>query len=62
MKLPFIKDFDFSPDAKSGMVTIAYKAGEEYTVTRECHQKAFAAGAVTVPPRADEPDKGGDTK
>lgn len=54
MKIPFEKDFDFSPDAKNGMVTVAYKAGEEYTLTRECHQKAFAAGAVSVPPKEEE--------
>lgn len=59
MKLPFVKDFDFSPDAKNGTVTVAYKAGEEYTLTREAHQKAFAAGAVTVEPaKAEEPTKG----
>jgi hypothetical protein len=54
MKLTFVKDFDFSPEAKNGQVTVAYKAGQEYSVTRECHQKAFAASAVTEVPKAEE--------
>jgi hypothetical protein len=54
MKILFVKDFDFSPEAKNGTVTVAYKAGQEYSVTREAHRKAFAAGAVTVPPKEDE--------
>lgn len=63
MKLPFVKDFDFSPEAKNGTVTVAYKAGQEYTVTRECHQKAFAAGAVSVPPtKLEEGSKAVDSK
>jgi hypothetical protein len=41
----FEKDYDFSPDAKGGRVTIAYKAGMVQNVTRECAEKAEAAGA-----------------
>ncbi len=64
MKVPFEKDFDFSPDAKNGLVTVAYKANQEYTLTREAHQKAFAAGAVKVPPKdaEAEPKKATDPK
>jgi len=41
----FEKDYDFSPSAKGGRVTIAYKAGMICNVTRECAEKAEAAGA-----------------
>ena len=40
----FEKPFDFSPDAKKGHVTIAYKPGT-YNVTRQCAEKAKAEGA-----------------
>lgn len=40
----FSADFDFDPDALGGRVSIAYKAGQRKTVTRECAAKAKAAG------------------
>ena len=40
----FEKPFDFKPAAKSGQVTIAYRPGT-WNVTRECAEKAEAAGA-----------------
>lgn len=43
-RVRFTADFDFDPDAFDGRVTIAYRAGQEKTVTRECAAKAKAAG------------------
>ena len=40
----FTSDFDFSPAARKGLVTVAYKAGVTENVTRECADKAIAAG------------------
>lgn len=40
----FTDDFDFSPAARKGMVTVAYKAGITANVTRECLELAIAAG------------------
>lgn len=40
----FEKPFDFSPAARGGRVTIAYKQGV-YNVTRECAAIAEALGA-----------------
>lgn len=50
----FTGDFDFSPEARKGVVTIAYKAGTTGNVTRECLEKAVAAGKAkrTHSPRA----------
>ena len=44
MWLSFTADFDFSPAARRGRVTIAYKAGTVANVTRECADKAIDAG------------------
>lgn len=44
MWIRFTRDFDFSPAAKGGCVTIAYKAGMTENVTRECATLAVAAG------------------
>ena len=41
----FDRDFDFSPTAKGGRVTVAYKAGMVQNVTRECAEAAEKAGA-----------------
>lgn len=52
VKFRFSEPFDFSPGALHGQVTIAYRAGRTYQVTRECAAKAEAAGAgrkVAVP-------------
>lgn len=40
----FTADFDFSPKAKNGWVTLAYKAGTVENVTRECAQMAIEVG------------------
>lgn len=56
----FTQDFNFTPAAKPN-VTIGYKAGDEYNVTRECLDKALEAGRGEVmaisddgPPPAEE--------
>jgi hypothetical protein len=41
MRVRFIEDFDYKPTSQS---TIAYKAGMEETVRRECGEQAIAAG------------------
>jgi hypothetical protein len=41
----FNRNFDFSPAAKAGRVTIAYKAGMVQNVTRECAEAAERGGA-----------------
>jgi len=43
----FTADFDFSPAARKGTVTLAYKAGTTANVTRECLEQAVAAGKAT---------------
>ena len=45
MWVRFTADYDFSPEARAGRVTIAYKAGMVMNVTRECSEKAKAANA-----------------
>ncbi len=48
MWVRFLADHDFSPAARGGRVTIAYRAGQVVNVTRECGEAAVAAGrAVT---------------
>lgn len=42
--IKFSEDFDFSPAASKGLSTLAYKAGTKANVTRECAEKALAAG------------------
>lgn len=41
MRVRFTKDFDYKPTSQS---TIAYRAGMEETVKRECGDQAIAAG------------------
>lgn len=43
MWVKFTKDFDFSPEARNGHVTVAYKAGMELNVTAICAEQAIAA-------------------
>lgn len=54
----FTDDFDFSPAARRGNVTIAYKSGTTANVTRECVEMAIAAGKAkrTTAPKA-KPDE-----
>lgn len=49
----FVADFDFSPAARGGNVTIAYKAGALENVTTECFNAGLSAGALKAA------DKGG---
>lgn len=51
----FTSDFDFSPAAKKGHVTVAYKAGTTANVTRECADIAIDAKKAkgTTAPKAD---------
>jgi len=53
MRVKFSRDFDFSPAAWKGLHTIAFKAGEEKVVTRECAAAAVAAGAGAVVRKGD---------
>lgn len=39
----FTEDFDFSPAARKGLVTLAYRAGTTANVTRECLEQVLAA-------------------
>lgn len=56
MWVRFTSNYDFSPEARGGRVTIAYKAGMVMNVTRECADKALAAGKAkrTTSPRTKE--------
>jgi hypothetical protein len=45
-KVTFLRDFDWSPEKFSGRVTLAFKAGTETMVTRDCAAKAKKAGAI----------------
>lgn len=57
-RMRFISDFDFSPAAHEGRVTVAYKAGHVLSVTRECALVAEEAGAAErcATPETSEPD------
>lgn len=48
MKVRFLEDYDFNPAAHGGRVTLAYKAGTEDNVTRECAEGAIAAGKAVA--------------
>ncbi len=48
MRVRFSRDFDFSPAALKGLHTIAFKAGDEKVVMRECADAAVAAGAGEI--------------
>lgn len=55
MWVRFLADFDYSPTARRGWTTIAYKAGMEVNVRRECGEAAIGQGkavAVTAPSKA----------
>ncbi|OJU12751.1 MAG: hypothetical protein BGN85_08795 [Alphaproteobacteria bacterium 64-11] len=59
----FTRDFDFSPEAMGGRVTVAYKAGMTKNVTRECAAKALASGRIEQEAAEDvggEEEAGGD--
>jgi hypothetical protein len=56
MWVRFTTDYDFSPDAKGGRVTIAYEAGMVMNVTRECADRAIAAGKAEPAKRKAEAD------
>lgn len=46
MWVRFLADYDFSPSARNGNVTLAYRAGTIANVTRECFDLAKAAKAA----------------
>lgn len=56
-RVRFLHDFDYKPTTQ---VTIAYRAGMERTVRRECADKAVSAGKGQVirNPRKEESDGG----
>jgi len=55
-RVRFIADFDYKPTKR---VTVAYKAGMELTVKRDCAVKAVAAGkAVETETKSREADNG----
>jgi hypothetical protein len=60
MWVRFTSDYDFSPAARNGRVTVAYKAGMVQNVTRECATLAVAAEKAvrTNSPCAKEPADG----
>jgi hypothetical protein len=61
MWVRFVADFDFSPSALKGLSTVAYKAGMEKNVTRECADEALAAKkAVRIAPQKRNSDAGGE--
>lgn len=45
MRVKFTRDFDYTP-TQERRVTIAYKAGQEFTVKREAGEAAIRAGAA----------------
>lgn len=59
MWVRFTESYDFSPAAMNGRVTIVYKGGV-HNVTRECADKAIAAGKAkrTTSPRVKDHDDG----
>lgn len=57
-RLVFVRDFNWHPPAHGGRVTVRFRAGAEYRVTRECAAAARAAGAATA---ADRPKRKGKT-
>ncbi|MVB04165.1 hypothetical protein GN325_20590 [Agrobacterium vitis] len=49
MRVRFLEDYDYSPSGLGNRVTIAYKAGMDLVVKKECGQAAISAGkAVDV--------------
>ncbi|MGN6208832.1 hypothetical protein [Asticcacaulis sp.] len=52
----FTDDFDYAVVGRS--VTISYKAGRDYTVKRDCLDKAIAAGKATELPAPSRPEAG----
>lgn len=46
MKVTFLRDFDYSPPAFKGAVTIAYKAGHTYTLPHDHAAAAVEVGAA----------------
>jgi hypothetical protein len=57
MRVRFIEDFDYKPTSQS---TIAYKAGMEETVRRECGEQAIAAGKAKEVRSPGKPADGAD--
>lgn len=51
--IEFTSDFDFSPEAKKGNYTLAYKKGMIESVTTECAKKALELGRAKKVAKAD---------
>ncbi len=47
MRVTFVRDFNWSPKQYSGLVSLAFKAGQTLQVTRECANAARQAGAIS---------------
>lgn len=58
MWVRFTADHDFSPAARGGRVTIAYRVGQVVNVTRECGAAAILAGRAVkcTAPQKDRQD------
>ncbi|PSJ64503.1 hypothetical protein [Kumtagia ephedrae] len=58
MWVRFTADHDFSPAARKGLFTLAYKVGTVANVTRECAEQALRLGRAvrTAAPRKGERD------
>ena len=56
MWVRFTSDFPFSPAARGGRVTVAYKSGMVMNGTRECADKAIAAEKAEPAGRKAEAD------
>ncbi|MEX4006938.1 hypothetical protein [Neoaquamicrobium sediminum] len=54
----FSKDFDFSPAARRGHVTVAYKTGMRKNVTRACALAAQKTGALIEDGSDEDPESG----
>lgn len=57
MRVRFTENFDYKPTSQS---TIAYKAGMEETVRRECGEQAIAAGKAREVKSTGKPTDGAD--
>jgi hypothetical protein len=59
MRVRFTGDFDWTPPQQR-QVTLAFLAGEEKTVKRDCGEAAIKAGKAeeVTPPGRDEADAG----
>lgn len=57
MKVTFSRDFDWSPPEFKGAVTVAYKAGQTYTLPRPAADAALSAEAGIAVEAPDSPKR-----